>query len=110
MYLVFLLAQYLSNFQAFEAVIPTERTHISLKVMDGSIRILASNHPGALVIHAGTLDFSTSVIDDSPDVAFHLSVPELAVLMIDDLADTIDAGPHNNFGVRLWRVRGLLLN
>ncbi|KAJ6547632.1 hypothetical protein B0H19DRAFT_1221605 [Mycena capillaripes] len=94
---------------AFESVIPTERTHISLKVVDGSIRILASNHPGALVVHTGALDFSTSVVGDSPDTTIQLSVPELAILMIDDLANTIDPGAHNNSGVRLWRKSGFAL-
>lgn len=74
--------------------------------MDGSIRVLASNHPGALVVHTGALDFSTSVVGDSPDSTIQLSVPELAILMIDDLANTIDPGAHNT-GVRLWRVRVL---
>ncbi|KAJ6496744.1 hypothetical protein C8R47DRAFT_1115401 [Mycena vitilis] len=95
---------------AFEAVVPTERTHISLKVVDGSIRIIASNHPGALIIHAGALDLSTSVIGDSPDTTIRLSVPELAILMIDDLADVIDPGTtHNISGVRLWRKSGFAL-
>ncbi|KAJ7709834.1 hypothetical protein B0H17DRAFT_915352 [Mycena rosella] len=94
---------------AFEAVIPTERTHISVKIADGSTRVLAANHPGALIVHTGALDFSTSVIGDSPDTSLHLSVPELAVLMIDDLADTIDAGAHNYSGVRLWRKSGFAL-
>ncbi|KAJ7430701.1 hypothetical protein B0H11DRAFT_2134571 [Mycena galericulata] len=94
---------------AFEAVVPTERTHITLQVVDGSVRVLASNHPGALVIHAGALDFSTSVVGDSPDVSFRLSVPELAVLMTDDLTDTIDPGPHSYSGVRLWRKSGFAL-
>ncbi|KAJ7097870.1 hypothetical protein B0H15DRAFT_823078 [Mycena belliarum] len=94
---------------AFEAVVPTERTHISIKISDGSIRFFAANHPGALVIHTGALNFSTSVVGDSPDSSFHLSVPELAVLMINDLADTVDAGVHNNFGVRLWQKSGFAL-
>ncbi|KAJ7111548.1 hypothetical protein C8R43DRAFT_1041373 [Mycena crocata] len=94
---------------AFEAVIPTERTHISLKVLDGSIRIVAANHPGALVVHTGALEFSTSVVGDSPDTSFHLTVPELAVLVTDDLADTIDPGAHSATGVRLWRKSGFAL-
>ncbi|KAF8212161.1 hypothetical protein K438DRAFT_1806068 [Mycena galopus ATCC 62051] len=98
-----------SRIRAFEAVIPTERTRISLKVSDGSIRIIASNHPGALVIHAGALDFSTSVDGDSPESIIHLSVPELAVLMIDDLADCVDPGAHDNSGVRFWRKSGFAL-
>jgi autophagy-related protein 2 len=73
--------------------------------VDGSIRVLASNHPGALVIHTGALEFSTSIVGESPDTTLRLSVPELAILLIDDLADTIDAGAHNNSGTRLWRVR-----
>ncbi|KAJ7905574.1 hypothetical protein B0H14DRAFT_2660774 [Mycena olivaceomarginata] len=94
---------------AFEAVIPTERTHISVKVLDGSIRVLATNHPGALVIHSGTLDFSTTIDGDSPDSTIHLSVPELAVLMVDNLADTVDPDAHNNSGVRFWRKSGFAL-
>ncbi|KAF7363504.1 GP-PDE domain-containing protein [Mycena sanguinolenta] len=94
---------------AFEAVIPTERTHLSLKILDGSIRIVASNHPGALLIHADALDFSTSVDGESPHSTIRLSVPELAVLMIDNLADAVDPDAHDNSGVRFWRKSGFAL-
>ncbi|KAJ6630872.1 hypothetical protein B0H10DRAFT_2160244 [Mycena sp. CBHHK59/15] len=94
---------------AFEAVIPTERTYISLKVLDGSVRVSAANHPGALVIHIGALDFSTNIVGDSLDMAFHLSVPELALLVIDDLANITVAGAQSSSGVRLWRKSGFAL-
>ncbi|KAJ7235449.1 hypothetical protein B0H12DRAFT_1141515 [Mycena haematopus] len=94
---------------AFETVIPTERTHLSLKVLQGSIRIVSFNHPGALVIHSGALDFSTTVDGDSPDSTIHLSVPELAVLMIDNLADAVYPDAHDNSGVRFWRKSGFAL-
>ncbi|KAJ7285766.1 hypothetical protein C8J57DRAFT_1168465 [Mycena rebaudengoi] len=94
---------------AFEAVIPSERTVISLKVVDGSIRVLALHHPGALVVHVGALDFSTSIVGDSPDMSFNLSVPDLALLMIDDLGDVVDTGSHSNSGVAFWRKSGFAL-
>ncbi|KAJ7219339.1 hypothetical protein GGX14DRAFT_591678 [Mycena pura] len=94
---------------AFESVIPTEKTSISLKVNDGSIRVLADNHPGAVVIHTGSMDFSTNVVGDSPDSSFHITVSELAVLMIDDLGDTIEPSVHNYSGVRTWTRSGFAL-
>ncbi|KAJ7632689.1 hypothetical protein FB45DRAFT_913186 [Roridomyces roridus] len=93
---------------AFEAVVPSERTLISLKVTDGSIRVRSSIHPGALVVHAGALDFHTSVVGDTPDSSFHISVQQLAVLMIDDLADAIDPGVHHS-GTQRWRKSGFAL-
>nr|GAT53224.1 predicted protein [Mycena chlorophos] len=94
---------------AFESVVPTERTHISLKILDGSIRAVTAKHPGALVIHSGNLTFSTTLVGGSTDVALQLSLAELAVMMVDDLADVVVPSAHKYSGVALWNKRGYAL-
>ncbi|KAF7304826.1 GP-PDE domain-containing protein [Mycena kentingensis (nom. inval.)] len=89
---------------AFESVVPTERTHISLKVQDGSIRMTAMRHPGVLVLHAGSLGFATTLVGGSPDVAFQLSLAELSVLMVDNLNDIVAPSAHKYTGARLWNA------
>ncbi|KAF9464765.1 hypothetical protein BDZ94DRAFT_466688 [Collybia nuda] len=54
----------------FDSVIPSEKTSISLKIVDGSIRGFAPRHPGVMVIHVDDLEFSTDVIGDSPNSFF----------------------------------------
>jgi autophagy-related protein 2 len=72
--------------QVFESVIPSERTRISLKIMNGSIRVLAPVHPGAILFHFGELDFSTDIVGDSQENSFCLHVTTASILFLDDLA------------------------
>ncbi|KAF7294875.1 GP-PDE domain-containing protein [Mycena indigotica] len=94
---------------AFESVVPTEKTHISLKVLDGSIRLIATSHPGALVLHIGALGFSTSLVGGSTDLSLQLSLSNLAALMVDDLADTVAISAHKYTGLQLWNKSGYAL-
>jgi autophagy-related protein 2 len=78
--------------------------------MDSSIRALAPHHPGAMVFHVGALDFSTDIVGESPDSSFHLSVPTLALLVVDDLSDCT-AGAEaqiTSVGVSYWKVRPMV--
>ncbi|OBZ75363.1 Autophagy-related protein 2 [Grifola frondosa] len=78
---------------AFESVVPSERTRISVKVVDSSIRAFAPICPGVLVPYIGELDFSTVIEGNSTETSFHLSVPTLSLLLIDDIS-TVPENPQ----------------
>lgn len=73
--------------------------------MDGSLRAVAPSHPGAVVLHLGELEFSTSIVGHSPDLLFHLSVPALTLLALDNASETTDADVSTKSGVTFWKVR-----
>ena len=87
-------------------MIPSERTSIHLKIYDGSVRALAPQHPGAIVVHVGDLEFSTQVVGNSPESTFRLLVPALAVLVVDDASGIVTVAQKTNFshGVTFWQV------
>ncbi|KAF5380922.1 hypothetical protein D9615_004012 [Tricholomella constricta] len=94
----------------FESVIPSERTRISLKVSDGAIRTFAPNHPGAIVVQIDDLDFATDVIGKSPDSSFQLSIPAVALLVVDDVLNEVDMDTvSSRQGVALWKSAGFAL-
>lgn len=71
----------------FESVVPTERTLISLKITDGSVRAMPPSHPGAVVLAIGGLNFVTDIIGGLPDTSFRVDVASLSALIIENLAD-----------------------
>ncbi|KAH9854243.1 hypothetical protein C2E23DRAFT_754086 [Lenzites betulinus] len=100
---------------AFESVVPSERTRVNVKVVDTSIRLLAPSHPGAVVPYIGELDFSTVIEGNSPTSTMNLSIPALALLLVDDVSgshdesDTpvrVDLGKQ---GVGFWKSVGYAL-
>ncbi|KAG6814394.1 hypothetical protein H0H92_010980 [Tricholoma furcatifolium] len=94
----------------FESVIPSERTHISLKLFDGAIRIFSPNYPGAIIVQIDDLDFATDVLEKSTDSSFKLSIPALALLAIDDISDELDAnGLPSHHGISRWKASGFAL-
>lgn len=96
--------------QAFEAVIPSERTRIALKISEGSIRAFAPNHPGSVLVYVGDLDFSTDVVGGSPDSSFCLLVSALSLLAIDDLSDYASEVGTTILptGIAFWKVRPMV--
>ncbi|KAL1694660.1 hypothetical protein GGG16DRAFT_46816 [Schizophyllum commune] len=92
---------------AFESVPPSERTRVSVQILDGSLRLLAPKHPGAAVVHLGDLEFSTEIVD-SPEFSFNLAVPALAFYMLDDLADASE-NHYQRGGVAHWKAAGYAL-
>lgn len=96
---------------AFESVIPSERTRISLRVSDGSINAVAPKHPGSVVVHIGDLEFGTNLVGSSSDVSFRLSVPALALLAINDTSDIAEPNftSSSRNGVSYWRKIGYAL-
>lgn len=88
-------------------MIPSERTSVYFKIYDGSVRALAPQHLGAIVVHIGDLEFSTEVVGNSPESTFRLLVPALAVLVVDDASGVVTATQKTTFshGVAFWQVR-----
>ncbi|KAF8964063.1 hypothetical protein BDZ97DRAFT_2058708 [Flammula alnicola] len=95
----------------FESVIPSDRTRIFVKIVDGSIRIFAPRYPGALVSHMQELEFSTDVIGDSRDSSFHIVATALALLAIDDAQDQEShLEPARSIrGISTWMAAGYAL-
>ncbi|KAJ3809145.1 hypothetical protein F5876DRAFT_44505 [Lentinula aff. lateritia] len=93
---------------AFETVVPSERTKITLRVVDGSMKVLAPTHSGALVLHIGDLDFSTDLIGESPELEFMLRIHTAALLAIDDLAE-FHGSPTSTEGFLFWKKCGFVL-
>ncbi|KAG6866970.1 hypothetical protein C0991_003886 [Blastosporella zonata] len=94
----------------FEAVIPSERTRITLKLFDGAIQVFAPIHPGAIVVHIDDLDFATDVVGNSSDSSFRITIPALAILAIDDVS--YEANPDTatlRYGITLWKAFGFAL-
>ncbi|KIK57741.1 hypothetical protein GYMLUDRAFT_75350 [Collybiopsis luxurians FD-317 M1] len=93
---------------AFETVVPSERTKISLKVQNGSVKVLAPTHPGALLFHTGDLDFSTELVGESPELEIVLKINSAALLAIDDLAE-FHTSSSSIDGFLFWKKCGFAL-
>lgn len=57
---------------------------MSIKVADGSVRLFAPTHPGALVVHIEDADFNTDIVGDSPELQLSLQVAALQALLTDN--------------------------
>lgn len=101
---------YYNILQTFETVVPTERTKLSVRVTDGSVKAHASTHPGALVFYIGDLTVDTDLVGDAVSSLLHVLVPELSILLLDDLESRTDGPASNkmpasvNQGVAYWKV------
>ncbi|KAI0082632.1 hypothetical protein K474DRAFT_1610655 [Panus rudis PR-1116 ss-1] len=74
----------------FETVVPSERTQVTAKVMDSSVRTLAPSHPGSAVLYIGETNFSTVIIGNSSELSFQLLMQNASLLLIDDIHDAFD--------------------
>lgn len=93
--------------QAFEDVVPSEVTRISLKLEDTSIHVAAPTHPGALVLSLGTLAISTELISDATGKTVDLSGKGIRMFLIDDLkAPLPEKGQSHRplTGPEYWKV------
>ena len=98
--------------QAFETVVPSERTHISVKVSDTSLRAFAKNYPGSVVLYIGETEFATTIVGNSPQTSLRLAVNSLALYLIDDIATLAESGTSGdrlsaNVGGTIWKVCGV---
>lgn len=91
-------------------MVPNERTRLSLKVHDGSFRVLAPTHKGALVVSLDGLVLSTELITDLPEIVIELQLCALHAAFIDDV-DALSSGPnqkrHPATALETWKVRSL---
>ena len=96
--------------QTFETVVPAERTKLSVHITDGSVKAHAPTHPGALVFYVGDLTLNTDIVGDAPSSIFHVLVPDLSILLLDDLESRTDGLTSDrlhtsvNQGVAYWKV------
>lgn len=96
--------------QAFETVVPAERTKLSVHITDGSVKAHTSTHPGALVFYIGDLTLNTDIVGSAPSSLFHVLVPNLSILLLDDLESRTDGlvsvklPTSVNQGVAYWKV------
>ncbi|EAU88507.1 hypothetical protein CC1G_04213 [Coprinopsis cinerea okayama7 len=94
----------------FESVVPSERTLVSLKITDGSIRALAPSHPGAMVLAIGGLNFVTDIIGNFPDTSFRVDVAALSAFAIENIADRQESRRKGDANVaNHWRAMGYAL-
>lgn len=95
--------------QTFETVVPAERTKLTVNITDGSVKAHAPTHPGALVFYVGDLTLNTDIVGDAPSSHFHVLIPELSILLLDDLGSRTDGSIADkvsmNQGVGYWKVR-----
>ena len=94
--------------QAFEQVVPSERTRVNLKVHDTSIRLFAPAHKGALLSYIGELEFSTVIEGNLPITIMNLSLPSFSLLLLDDVSDSGEEAstPRRSTpsGAAFWKV------
>lgn len=97
----------------FESVVPTERTQISIKIGEGSVRLFAPNNNGAFVLHLGELDFSTEMVGDSPDIRLRITGRALTALFADNHLEAVqDPGGPSQPGAQdalYWKKLGYAL-
>lgn len=98
--------------QAFESVVPSERTRISVTILNSSVRASAPNYSGALVPYIGELSFSTIIVGSSPEISFHLHLSALSLLLADDISADVEESEQTRAvhpgpdppGVSFWQV------
>lgn len=91
---------------------PSERTRVSLKLVDTSLRLLAPSNPGSVITYIGETEFSTVVVGNAQETSFQLFVQNLSLLLIDNVSSApVDEGDRgigkssNVSGVTFWKVR-----
>lgn len=84
---------------------------MNVTVIEGSIRALAPSHPGSAVLYIGELNFITDIVGDSPELAFSLAIPAMALLLNDDISNEEGHDTTSiSKGVALWKVGSLLFS
>ncbi|KAF8910987.1 hypothetical protein CPB84DRAFT_1821154 [Gymnopilus junonius] len=95
----------------FESVIPSDRTHISVNLLDVSIRLFAPNNSGSVVSYVQELRFSTDVEGGSQTSSFRVMAVALTLLAIDDSqSQEMLSDPANpTKGLSVWTAAGYAL-
>jgi autophagy-related protein 2 len=102
------------QFQVFESVVPSERTQITVKIGEGSVRLFAPKNNGAFVLHLGDLDLSTEMVGDSPEILLCIAGRDLAALFTDNYLEAAQEASIQNQpnaqGALHWKARRLLFS
>lgn len=62
-----------------------------------------------MVVHIDDLELATDVVGDSPDSSVRLSIPAIALLVVDDISNELAVdGTSLRRGTALWKVSRLL--
>ena len=70
----------------------------------------APTHPGALVFYIGDLTLNTDIVGGAPSSLFHVLVPDLSILLLDDPESKTGRPTSDklvtsmNPGVAYWKV------
>ncbi|KAL5529268.1 hypothetical protein ACEPAG_5253 [Sanghuangporus baumii] len=76
---------------AFECVIPSERTQISLNLLECACRITPPSRPSVLVLSFGDVTISTDLASNSQETALGITVADLSILLNDDSKASVDS-------------------
>ena len=82
--------------QAFETVVPSERTRLNFSVSECSIQLAPTTHPGAFVISLCDVGFATDIVGDSPESIVNVFGSELSMFLVDDCG-TLTIPDDNSF-------------
>lgn len=83
---------------------------MSVHITDGSVKAHAPTHPGALVFYIGDLTVNTDIAGDASSSLFHVLIPDLSILLLDDLESRTDGLTLDrlvtsvNQGIAYWKV------
>ncbi|KAI5124376.1 hypothetical protein M0805_008979 [Coniferiporia weirii] len=95
---------------AFESVVPSERTQISVNILDCALRMTPPSQPSAIVLSVGDVGLSTELASDSKETALDASIAALSLLLTDDsqtLANDSNFYPETD--VEYWMGLGYAL-
>lgn len=94
--------------QVFESVVPSERTQITIKIVEGSARLFAPHHTGAFVLHFGDVELSTEVVGNSPEIRLRIAGQALSTLFTDNhleaAQDSSNRGQPDVQGQLYWKA------
>jgi autophagy-related protein 2 len=87
-----------------------------VNITEGSVAIHPTNYPEELIIHTGETSFSTEIVGEAPESTFSLSVPDLSILLVDDMQissevkEGVDMKIVEAQGADLWKVGLIILD
>ena len=90
---------------------PSERTKISVKVVDSSVRMHGVSKSASAVLYIGESEFSTDLVGDSLETLALFGVSSASVLLVDEHSSDLSEAesvhtqsPLLNGGIDKWKV------
>ncbi|KZO99279.1 hypothetical protein CALVIDRAFT_534256 [Calocera viscosa TUFC12733] len=97
---------------AFEDAVPTEKAFVAAQFLSASVRVLAPNYAGSVVLSMGDLNLSTAIVANSPTSSADISARALHLLLVDNAAAAKEGLRHREHrtpttpGVDFWKREG----